>query len=113
MTGFMDAELPPIERAAEMLNTGLYIDMHARRREAILAGRSLLNVEQMAAVLNLHASFKASPEIQDPNTPWYWECDGCDARLALSGTYGRAEVLAALAKHQAEAIRTAQLGEHA
>lgn len=64
---------------------------------------------EVARVLNLHASFKASAEIQDPNTPWYWECDGCDARLALSGTYGRPEVVAALAKHQAAALAEAGL----
>lgn len=64
---------------------------------------------EVARVLNLHASFKASAEIQDPNTPWYWECDGCDARLALSGTYGRPEVVAALAKHQAAMLAEAGL----
>ena len=62
-----------------------------------------------AAVLNLHASFQASAEIQDLNTPWYWECDGCATRLALSGTYGRAEVVVALAVHQAEELSKAGL----
>lgn len=64
---------------------------------------------EVARVLNLHASFKASAEIQDPNTPWYWECDGCDTRLVLSGTYGRPEVIAALAAHQAAMLAEAGL----
>jgi hypothetical protein len=107
---------PAVRRAAEAMEdaalrlTGrdlgtIYRDRIAR--EGLAAG---LGVEEMARVLNLHASFKASAEIQDPNTPWYWECDGCDARLALSGTYGRADVIAALAAHQAAALRTALLG---
>lgn len=76
-------------------------------RDALAAG---FDVEDVARVLNLHASFKASSEIQDPNIPWYWECDGCDTRLALSGTYGRADVIAALAAHQAAALHAAIIG---
>jgi len=59
-------------------------------------------------VLLLHASFKASPEIQETDTPWWWECDGCSTKVAEGGT-GRSDVFAGLAAHQADALAEAGL----
>jgi hypothetical protein len=61
-----------------------------------------------ARVLLLHASFKASPEIQLPDAPWSWECDGCGTEISLGGT-GRNTVFAGLAKHQAAMLAEAGL----
>jgi len=81
-------------------------DFYATARADLTAA---LDVEEMARVLLLHASFKASPEIQETDIPWWWECDGCSTRLAQGGTT-RSDVFAGLAKHQAAALRAAILG---
>ena len=104
---------PAIQRTSQTLWEELAPFMAADLEAVAVARRVLaaaLDVEEMARVLDLHASFKASSEIQDPNTPWYWECDGCDARLVRGGTYGRADVIAALATHQATELSTVILG---
>lgn len=86
MTG-LNRDLPPIEQAAEALNSRhRYIDMHARRQEAILAGRSLLNVEQMARAMCLSTI--------------------CDGSKKSCPDYS-------VNVQRATAIRAAQLGEHA
>jgi hypothetical protein len=92
----MNRDMPPIEEAAEVLNTRhLRADMHARRQEAILAGRSLLNVEQMAMAM------------RDA------ECTGHDhGTSACPDRHCRSDTLPKYRK-LAEAIRAAQLGEHA
>lgn len=91
-------ELPPIEEAAEVLNTRhLHVDMHARRQEAIIAGRSLLNVEQMARVLAEHRI----------------ECTGLEGVTCRACRADGWMPSSTFARHQAEAIRAAQLGEHA
>jgi len=58
--------------------------------------------------LQLHASFRASPEIQLPNEPWFWNCDGCDKKLSDGGT-GRETVFAGLAIHQVDMLGEAGL----
>lgn len=100
MTGFMDRDRTPIEEAAAMLNTRHRTDdMHARRQEAILAGRSLLNVEQMARVLLLHTVDRVETTTKGD----YLVCASCGALAAgIAAT-----------EHIAVAIRAAQLGEHA
>ena len=63
---------------------------------------------EVVRVLLLHASFKASQGIQDPNAEWWWECDGCEAKVSQGGT-GRQDVFFGLAKHQAEELGKAGL----
>lgn len=102
----LNRELPPIEQAAEALNSRhRYIDMHARRQEAILAGRSLLNVEQMARVLANHPGWRFRAE--EPGD-WY-VCSGCGTELETLRSAFPQEFY----DHQAEMLRAAQLGEHA
>lgn len=93
----LNRELPPIEEAAEALNARhRYIDMHARRQEAILAGQSLLNVEQLEKFFDAHR--EAFGPDGEPNY-------GCTCTVGhLEGGY-RA--------HAARAIRADRLGEHA
>lgn len=89
----LNRELPPIEQAAEALNSRhRYIDMHARRQEAILAGRSLLNVEQMSAAI-VEAEY------------------GWAGRSSVRGV--DPEDHPSLPRFCAAVIRAAQLGEHA
>lgn len=61
---------------------------------------------EVARVLLLHASFKASQGIQEPDAPWWWECDGCDTKVSQSGT-GRNDTFSGLAKHQAAMLAEA------
>jgi hypothetical protein len=63
---------------------------------------------EVARVLLLHASFKASPEIQETDTPWSWECDGCSTAISPGGT-GRQTVFSGLAAHQAAMLAEAGL----
>lgn len=107
----LNRELPPIEQAAEALNARHRTnDMHARRQEAILAGRSLLNVEQMAMVIQAHWL----RPIDEP----YGGAKAVSARMCNCGHTLRPQYFEwrhfeEHNTHVAEAIRAAQLGEHA
>lgn len=63
---------------------------------------------EVARVLNLHASFKASAGIQTSMSDWWWECDGCSTKVAEHGT-ARVDVVAMLAAHQAAMLSDAGL----
>ena len=63
---------------------------------------------EVARVLNLHASFKASAGIQTSMSDWWWECDGCSTKVAEHGT-ARVDVVARLAAHQAAMLAEAGL----
>lgn len=105
-------EQTPIELAADAM-TGVWRTAAEDRdpdgpivmngSDLVLAAFGSIPVEGLAGVLLLHASFRASPEIQEPDTPWWWECDGCATKVAQGGT-GRSDVFTGLATHQAEAI---------